>query len=175
MEQELIKKSLPVQKESSRPEKDHLETGGQKGKENRFKETFLPAVIILAIIFAGVGTGYWLVSRKVGQTETSRKINGAELVQGEKEVGIKDEKVFKDSAEGKIEVNKGELVAEGSHKLIRPGGESQIAYLTSSVVNLDQFVGKCVEIWGETFAAQKAGWLMDVGRVKLLDSCPKGI
>jgi hypothetical protein len=34
-------------------------------------------------------------------------------------------------------------------------------------VDLDEFDGKNVEIWGETVKAQKAAWLMDVGRVKL--------
>jgi len=26
-----------------------------------------------------------------------------------------------------------------------------------------------VKIWGETFKAQKAGWLMDVGRVEIVN------
>jgi len=34
---------------------------------------------------------------------------------------------------------------------------------------LDQFVGRKIQIWGETYKAQKAGWLMDVGRVKILE------
>jgi len=42
-------------------------------------------------------------------------------------------------------------------------------------LDLSEFNGKCVQVWGETFAAQEAGWLMDVGRLKLLDSCPEGI
>ena len=97
----------------------------------------------------------------------------ASVVQNSKEAGIKDEKAFSDNAIGRLEVN--DENGEGSHKLIRPGGKSQTAYLTSSVIDLNQFTGKCVQVWGQTFTAQKAGWFLDVGRVKLLDSCPPGI
>jgi hypothetical protein len=27
-----------------------------------------------------------------------------------------------------------------------------------------------VKVWGETFKGQKAGWLMDVGRVQVIDT-----
>ena len=97
------------------------------------------------------------------------------MVSGPREVGIKDVETFRDTTEGRLEINDNPDVTEGSHRLIRPGGVSKTAYLTSSVVDLSQFVGQCIQIWGETFAAQKAGWLMDVGRIKILDSCPTGI
>lgn len=147
-------------------------------KKSILKEVFLPAGIILAIILAGGATGWFLANRgglPIGPTQTKKLIGGAELIQGPKEVGIKDIETFRDTAEGKIEINDNSDIPEGSHKLIRPGGPSQTAYLTSSVVDLSQFLGKCVQVWGETFAGQKASWLMDVGRVKILDSCPKGI
>ena len=143
-----------------------------------FKEILIPVVVILAIILSGGVTGYLLANWKSGKTVAPTKkklIGGAELIQGPKEVGIKDVKTFRDTTEGRIEINDSPDVPEGSHKLIRPGGPSQTAYLTSSVINLNQFLGKCVQVWGETFAAQKAGWLMDVGRVKILDRCPEGI
>ncbi len=66
-------------------------------------------------------------------------------------------------------LEKGGIDGEGTHKLIREGGESQTAYLTSSIIDLDPLVGKKVQVWGETFKGQKAGWLMDVGRVKVLE------
>lgn len=143
--------------------------------KTNLKEILLPAVIILSIILAGLGTGYILAGRKTSKSSLTAMLKGEKVISGSKEVGIKDEKVFKDSAEGRIEVNDRVKVEEGSHKLIRSGGESQTAYLTSSVVDLNQFIGKCVQIWGETFSAQKAGWLMDVGRVKILDNCPEGV
>lgn len=140
-------------------------------KANVWKEILLPAGIIVMIILAGGITGYFL-SRS---SQVKKLTGGAEIIGGAKEVGIKDEKTFKDTAEGRLEANNDASVPEGSHKLIRPGGASKTAYLTSSVVDLNQFVGKCIQIWGETFAAQKAGWLMDVGRVKFLDNCPEGL
>ena len=79
--------------------------------------------------------------------------------------GVPDEKTFRDDTEGVLIT--GGLDGEGSHTLLRPGGISQNVYLTSSVVDLDQFEGHRVRIWGETFKGQKAGWLMDVGRVEV--------
>lgn len=149
----------------------------QKKKLN-LKEILIPAGAILAIIFVGGLTGYFFAKQRgeaIVSTESRKLIGGAQVIQSSKEVGIKDEEVFRDTALGKIEINDNKEISEGSHKLIRPGGPSQTAYLTSSVLDLNQFLGKCVQVWGETFAAQKAGWLMDIGRVKLLDSCPEGI
>jgi hypothetical protein len=79
--------------------------------------------------------------------------------------GSADEKAFNTSATGVLD--KGGMNGEGTHKLVRPGGISQTAYLTSSVIDLDSLVGHQVTIWGETFKGQKAGWLMDVGRAKV--------
>jgi hypothetical protein len=132
-----------------------------------WQEILLPAVVILVIITVGGVTGYFLAERGSGAS------GEAKLVQSAIETGIKDDRVFRDSAVGKIVVNEKE--DEGSHLLLRPGGPSQTAHLTSSVVDLNNFVGKCVQVWGETQSAQKAGWLMDVGRVKILDRCPEGI
>jgi len=148
-------------------------------KKFNLKEILLPVGIILAIVIAGGVTGYFLANRGQGSmmvaTQSKQLTGGAETVQTSTEVGIKDEKAFKDTSQGKIVINDNKDITEGSHKLLRPGGASQTAYLTSSVLDLNQFLGKCVQIWGETFAGQKAGWLMDVGRIKILDSCPEGI
>jgi hypothetical protein len=140
---------------------------GVAEKKSFWKEVVLPAMVILVIIVAGGVTGYVLASRGV------EKVGGAKIVQGTAEIGIKDDRVFKDNAVGKVMINEKE--GEGSHLLLRPGGASQTANLTSSVVDLNNFVGKCVQVWGETQSAQKAAWLMDVGRVKILESCPGGI
>jgi len=79
--------------------------------------------------------------------------------------GVPDENTFRDDTEGVL--IKGGIEGEGSHTLLRPGGVSQNVYLTSSVVDLDQFENQRIRIWGETFKGQKAGWLMDVGRVEI--------
>lgn len=161
------------------PVKENLVKELRMEKKAPLKEVLLPALVILLIILAGGVTGYFLVGRggsqAVSSTKTKELVGGVELIEGPKEVGIKDEKTFRDTTQGKLEANDSPDILEGSHRLIRPGGSSQTAYLTSSVVDLNQFLGKCVQVWGETFAGQKAGWLMDVGRIKILDSCPEGI
>lgn len=122
---------------------------------------FLGAIIIIG---AGVATG----NKLAGGKAISRGLTGkAKVVKTEKSVGSTDTKTFRDSTEGTLE--SGGIDGEGTHHLVRPGGESQTAYLTSSVIDLDQYVGKKVKIWGETFSAQKAGWLMDVGKIELLE------
>lgn len=137
-------------------------------KERKLPPFFLPLGIILGIIFAGTVTGYLLTGRGgggVGLSSPSQLAPGTEL-KGQ-EFGSKDTGAFPDSAVGILE--KGGIDGEGTHKLVREGGESQTAYLTSSLVDLDPLVGKKIQVWGETFKAQKAGWLMDVGRVKVLE------
>ena len=153
-----------------------LKTMPRSGEGFKMKKNLIPALIIVALILAGGVTGYFLANQgmSVGQKITELT-GGVALVQGPQEMGIEDESLFPDTAQGRIKVNESDEITEGSHKLIRPGGESQTAYLTSSVLDLNQFLGKCVQIWGETFEAQKAGWFMDVGRIKVLDSCPEGV
>jgi len=120
--------------------------------------------VILVVL--GVFTGYFLSENK---NVASKKETGATVstTGGKKVVGSNDTKEFPDTAEGTLEA--GGINGEGTHKLIRPGGVSQTVYLTSSVLDLKEFVGKKVKIWGKTFAADKAGWLMDVGKLEVLE------
>jgi len=127
-------------------------------------KTILVMFLSVSVVAAGVLTGYFLAQGK--KTNLLEKTTGAKMIKSEKMVGSTDKKSFRDVAEGKLE--RGGIDGEGTHKLIRPGGASQNVYLTSSVIDLEQYVGKKVRVWGETFAAQKAGWLMDVGRIELL-------
>lgn len=117
-------------------------------------------VVYVILVVLGVGTGF-LLSRN---TAAGTPLTSGDIVGTEKTVGSSDTQTFKDSAQGTLE--KGGLDGEGTHKLIREGGPSQTVYLTSSVVDLDQFAGKKVKVWGQTIAAQKAAWLMDVGKVE---------
>lgn len=135
----------------------------QKNPKLGGEKNLIIGVIVLVIVGAGILSGYLLAGKK--ETGGINMIT-QEAAKG-KEVGSKDTKAFPDNAAGVIE--KGGLDGEGTHKLIREGGPSQTAYLTSSTIDLDQFVGKKVEVWGETFKGQKAGWFMDVGRVKVLE------
>ncbi|MFH1561727.1 MAG: hypothetical protein ABID04_04105 [Patescibacteria group bacterium] len=133
----------------------------------------------LGLLVFGLFSG-WLLSRlpfvggKTGEISTEKQSASrlaAGLEKGEQlESGTtygQDSEAFKDSAQGVIAKN--EVGNEGSHLLLREGGDSQTVYLTSSVLDLDLFLDRKVEIWGETFSAQKAGWLMDVGKVKVLE------
>lgn len=119
----------------------------------------------LLVVSAGVGTGYALSGYKKSANVLS---DGAQAVPGAKlngEIGLADEATFRDSAEGILET--GGIDGEGTHHLVREGGESQNVYLTSTVIDLESFTGKKVTIWGETISARNAGWLMDVGKVKV--------
>jgi len=123
----------------------------------------------VAVVLLGIGTGY-VASGKGGAALPGQKKLLLEVKDGSQKgqvYGSSDEKSFKDSAEGTLE--KGGVDGEGSHKLIRPGGDSQTVYITSSIINLDQFSGRKVKVWGQTYKAQKAGWLMDVGRVEIVE------
>jgi hypothetical protein len=130
------------------------------------------AIIVAVAIVLGVGSGYALDQFLPGQTSqfattTSPSTASSSKVKVGDVAGAEDEAAFPDKAEGVLE--KGGLDGEGSHKLLRAGGPSKTAYLTSSVVDLDEYVGHKVEVSGETFAGQKAGWLMDVGHLKVLE------
>jgi len=135
--------------------------------QKKTKRLFLSALVIFFILAAGTATGYFL-SLKGGQKNLSSVESGEKIKKGAV-IGVDNPQIFRDKAVGVIEVNDGSFTDEGTHKLIRPGGESQTVYLTSSVLDLNQLIGRKVEVWGETYAAQKAGWLMDVGKVKVLE------
>lgn len=126
-------------------------------EDNNMKKIII--LIYIVLIIMGVGTGY-LISRKTAGTVTSSAVNSGSM----KVVGSNDTQTFKDSASGTLE--KGGSDGEGTHKLIRDGGPSQTVYLISSVVDLDQYIGKKVKVWGQTQAAKNVAWLMDVGKVE---------
>ncbi len=79
----------------------------------------------------------------------------------------KNDEAYKDTAEGVL--NEGGIDGEGQFHLTRPGGESQNVYITSSNIDLSQFIRTKIKVWGQTQKAQKAGWLMDVGKVEVLE------
>ncbi|OGK28473.1 hypothetical protein A3C28_04130 [Candidatus Roizmanbacteria bacterium RIFCSPHIGHO2_02_FULL_39_9] len=117
-------------------------------------------IVLVLVIFVGVIIGFFASTFLAKSQITSQNITT------QKTAGIADKKTFKDKAEGTLK--EGGVDGEGNFHLVRPGGESQNVYLTSSTVDLSQYVGKKVRVWGETFQAEKAGWLMDVGLVEVL-------
>ncbi len=133
-----------------------------KGNPNRAEtKKALTAGIFVLIAVAGLFSG-WLAARLIVPRETSsvKTYTGEETgVFGAKKLGQKNDELCPDTAEGTVK--KGGIDGEGTHHLQRPGGESQNVYLTSSTIDLDQVVNKKVKVWGQTYAAETAGWLMD--------------
>lgn len=123
-------------------------------------------VALLVVAFLGIGTGYLLsgIKGKSSKIGGGNKTGGFSLT-GKKVVGSDDMKTYRDTAEGVLK--EGGIEGEGQFHLVRPGGDSQNVYLTSSIVDLSEFLDKKIKVFGETQKAQKAGWLMDVGRVEV--------
>lgn len=123
-------------------------------------------VVVLVLLVAGIlgGLGGFMLSQSKPSLPKGGVAKGA--VKTEKSAGILDKKRFPDKAEGLLK--EGGIDGEGNFHLERPGGESQNVYLTSSIVDLSEFVGKKVRVWGETFQGEKAGWLMDIGYIEIL-------
>lgn len=135
-------------------------------KESKSSSPMKNIVLFIIIAALGVGTGFALAkySAKTGNNVPLLPTKNS-AVSG-KTYGSDDTKTFKDTAEGKVE--EGGVEGEGQFHLVRPGGDSQNVYMTSSTVDLSQFIGKKIKVWGQTQTAQTAGWLMDVGRVEVL-------
>jgi hypothetical protein len=113
------------------------------------------------IVAVGVGTGWMITKNKGGST------NPGAVKTTDKMAVVKDISEFKDTATGILE--EGGISGEGQFHLTRSGGVSQTVYLTSTSVDLSSFVGKKVQVWGQTLSARKAGWLMDVGKVQVVE------
>lgn len=148
--EETIKGEVKIQKE----ELERVTEKPQTMRRNMF-------LVYALLIVLGVITGY-VLSRTTAPLSSGGKPT---MINTGKVAGVTDDRTFKDSAVGTVE--KGGINGEGTHKLIREGGVSQTAFLISSVVDLDQYVGKKVKVWGQTFDAEKAAWLMDVGKIEI--------
>lgn len=135
------------------------------GAKNPKKNILLGIILVIVL---GIGTGYGLY-KAAGGNKTAVTVGGGITSQNSEKtvVGTTDENALKDTAEGELE--EGGLDGEGTHKLIRPGGDSQTVYLNSSSLDLSSFVGKKVKVYGQTFAGKQAGWLMDVGKIEVLE------
>ena len=160
--QEQPTEELKIQSEGGLVKSFTEERGKMKPKNLKM------ALAIFFMVVLGVVSGYGLSlygsSKSTSQGTTTAS---GDTVQKGVVIGSPDEETFRDSAEG--ELKKGGIDGEGSHHLVRPGGESQNVYLTSSILDLDQYTDHKIKVWGETFAAQKAGWLMDVGRLEVVE------
>lgn len=172
-EKEVMK--IPIESDMTQTQEDtalaqSMKRTGTMRKPNWFK------IGIATVVILGLGTGYVVAAVTKSPTvlplESSTTGTGTEA-QGIKVgqvFGSKDASAFKDSAEGVL--LPGGTDSEGSHHLVRPGGASQNVYLTSSILELKLFENAKVKVYGETFQARKAGWLMDVGRVEVIELNP---
>ena len=147
------------------------------------KNKQLPVIIIVSVLAVGVGVLIaWAIRNSQTPGGVTASLTGGETVELQQVAtdvasikagdvfGSPDESTFKDSAQGYLV--EGGVNGEGTHSLLRIGGVSQTVALNSSVTDLDKLVGMDVEVWGETFAGDKSGWLMDVGRIKVIN--PQG-
>ncbi len=145
---------------------------------NQLKVPHTPKLVFVILIILAITSGFWI--SRFWPTETTAEVSksdslvaneAAKIVEGEEiKTGVTYgnlSKTFGDSATGTIKA--GGINGDGTHTLERQGGATQNAALTSSVVDLDLFVGKKVEVKGETNDSAKAGWLMDVGSIKILE------
>lgn len=124
-------------------------------------------VLALVVVLAGVGTGY-VIAKSGGSTSTAEQATPSDTNLAANEAGISDESQFEEDAPEGI-LQEGGLNGEGTHHIDRNAGPEKMVYLTSAVINLDNFVGKKVKVWGNTMAAQEAPWLMDVGKIKVIE------
>jgi hypothetical protein len=130
------------------------------------KKFLIPAIAGVLIIVGGIGAGWFLSNRTSDKSKGPTPIVNDKEAKGSSDM-VADESVFKDTAEGTLV--EGGIEGEGTHHLDRGTGPQKYVYLTSSVIDLQSFVGKKVEVWGETLAGKEAGWLMDVGKVKVIE------
>ncbi len=133
-----------------------------------FKFTPKLLALFLVLIVAGILTGYLVSNQPVGSksSNTGTTAGSNSSVKKGTIEGSNDTGTFKDTAEGVLK--QGGIDGEGAFHLVRPGGDSQNVYLTSSIVDLSKYVDAKVKVWGQTQKAQVAGWLMDVGRIEAL-------
>ncbi len=143
-----------------------------EGKKKTKLGKYTNLVSILMVLGLGLGSGFLLAQITIATGVVNKKVEVIEIAEDAEikkglVVGADDSGQFPDVAEG--ELVEGGIDGEGTHHLERPGGESQNVYLTSSNVDLDKFVGRKVKINGKTFDAEKAGWLMDVGKLEVIE------
>lgn len=131
--------------------------------------SFAPQILAILAVFLILGSlsGFLLAKGKTGGLSLTGSGGSVSSISKGTIIGSNDTKTFKDKTEGVLK--KGGIDGEGQYHLVRPGGESQNVYLTSSIVDLSDFLDRKIRVWGETQKAQLAGWLMDVGRVEVLE------
>lgn len=124
----------------------------------------LIAILAVALV-AGIGTGFAMSKGEPAGSSDTGEVNNKIVAKS----ADQDRRTFRDFAEGQVAPKPNPSgstdYSEGTHLLVRAGAVS--VALTSSVVDLSEYEGKKVKVYGETQKAIKEGWLMDVGRVEV--------
>ena len=110
------------------------------------------------VVIVGVGSA-WLISGKMMVGGSNPSTLGTKIISGE--VGILDSNIKYANAVGVLKEG-------GIDSKKHSGWAFGTVYLTSSVIDLQGYVGEKIEIWGETISSKKAGWLMDVAKIKII-------
>ncbi len=145
-----------------------METASIENITKRFQIPSNPVKLLAGVILVSALLGI-LTGLSLAGKGKNGGLNSAGLSVGAPKTAQQDNKTFKDFAEGTVRArpqpsDPSEYV-EGTHFLERPGAVP--VALTSSVVDLSQYEGKKVKVFGETQKALKEGWLMDVGKVEV--------
>ena len=134
---------------------------------NKNKNWIFP-VIALVVVLSGIGTGYMLSGANAKTTKTTNKTTTETVNENNTLAAETGEAVEDEEAPIGTLVEGGEG-GEGTHTLERGLGPEKDVYLLSTVLTLDNFVGKKVQVWGEDLGAKEVGWLMDVTKVRVLE------
>ena len=130
------------------------------------KSNIRPILLGVVVVVAGIASG-WALAQNTSAKKGSPAPTSNVTTDTKNSGGAVDEKIFPDNAEGTL--HEGGLNGEGTHYLDTGAGEEKYVYLLSTVIDLQSFVGKKVQVWGQTLAAEHVGWLMDVGKVKVIE------
>lgn len=121
------------------------------------------SVLVISVVL-GTAAGYLFAGSSKGGSVSTPVAAGQTP-----KTAQQDNRTFRDFAEGTIQKRpapkNGEEYTEGTHLLVRDGAVP--VALTSSVIDLSEYEGKKVKVFGETQKAIKEGWLMDVGKVEV--------
>src|SRR3990167_10963907 len=118
----------------------------------------------IVVVLLGTYTG-WALSGSASSGSGQTVVPGSKVA--DKEAGISDESTFSDTATGTLE--EGGIEGVGTHTLKQNDDPSKDVALTSTIIDLDSYVGRKIQVWGQTLSAQQVSWLMDVGKLRVLD------
>jgi hypothetical protein len=158
-----VQANEPINIQNPAPEKPLVKP--LKLKKFNKSAIFMILGSFIAVIL-GVFTGWFLAGRGVASSSGDETTSSVSQQKEVDQAGVGEPGDYKSTVEGVLK--KGGLKGEGTHYIDRGLGESKYVYLTSSVADLDLFVDKKVDVYGDTISAKYASWLIDVGLIKLV-------